>query len=113
MTVETNKRGPEMEGRVSSLEAGQEAIQGNIRELTRVITDLAQETRHSLSVIQRPNWQYLAVLLGIIVVIGNFYIRDQNKQEEHIKGLQEWQINSVRSSGYIDGVIDCLRKDNK
>lgn len=101
----TARRETEMEGRVSALEAGQQAIQEDIRELTQVVTDLAHETRRSLSVIQRPNWQYLTVLLGIVIAVGSIYVRDQDRQDLHIKGLIEWQLTNVYEAGKNDGLM--------
>lgn len=117
MAEKTNggRRATEMEGRVSTLEAGQEAIQDDIRELTQVVTELAHETRRSLSAIQRPNWQYLAVLLGAVMAIGTLYSRDQESVSDRIDGvqakisvLQSGRVEAAYSSGKHDGRLETL-----
>lgn len=98
----------EIEGRVSTLEAGQQAIQEDIRELAQVVTDLAHETRRTLGSIQRPNWQYLAVLLGVVLALGSIYNRDQTDQDTDTKALMSWQLEAVREAGHKDGLIESL-----
>ena len=104
----SSKREAEIEGRMSALEAQQTATQENIRELTQIVADLAHETRRSLSIIQRPNWQYLAVLLGVVLALGSIYNRDQGLQDAETRGLRDWQKQSVHDAGKQEGLMEGL-----
>lgn len=114
---DTGDKSVEIEGRVTALEVGQQAIQEDIRELTSVVTDLAHETRRSLSVIQKPNWQYIAVLLALVIAIGNFYIRDQQRIDGRITGteasfeaLDSGRVSTAYSTGKHDAELAMIKE---